>query len=150
MIIKTLLDELFTQLREIIEFDNIEIYKIIGHNEIQRYYFSPDNNLQTYNLDKIMNKLVKENYIFEIIKFKKEIIIENIDSKKNISMNLIPIIFEDNTVFFINIIVNDKKFDFTEEQKENRLEIISSFNEVFCFEEMIKIDRIRDRMALNF
>ena len=105
MIIKTLLDELFTQLREIIEFDNIEIYKIIGHNEIQRYYFSPDNNLQTYNLDKIMNKLVKENYISEIIKFKKEIIIENIDSNNNISMNLIPIIFEDNTVFFINIIV---------------------------------------------
>ena len=133
MIIKTLLDELFTQLREIIEFDNIEIYKIIGHNEIQRYYISPDNNMKNYNLDKIMNKLVKENYISEIIKFKKEIIIENIDSNNNISMNLIPIIFEDNTVFFINIIVNDKKFDFTEEQKE-----------------MIKIDRIRDRMALNF
>lgn len=150
MIIKALLDELFMQIKEFIDFDNIGIYKIISDKEYQRYYYSPKNKLEYYDVDIVMEKIIKEECLSEITKLKKEILIKDSDIlNEKISMNLIPIMFEEEVVFFLNLLTN-KKFDVSEEIKEKVLELIDSFSEVFCFEEMMKVDMIRDRMSLDF
>lgn len=150
MIIKALLDELFMQIKEFIDFDNIVIYKIISDKEYQCYYYSPTNKLDSYDIDIIMEKILKEECLSEITKSKKEILIKDSDIlNEKMSMNLIPIMFKEEVVFFLNLLTN-KKFDVNEEIKENILEVIDSFSEVFCFEEMMKVDMIRDRMSLDF
>lgn len=150
MIIKGLLDELFLQIKEFIDYDNIGIYKIINDKEFHRYYYSPNNKIQDYDFDKIVKRAIKEESILEITNSRKEILIKDIDIlNEEVSMDLIPIMFKEEATFFLNIII-DKKTDLSEEIKEEVLELIDSFSKFFCFEEMIKIDMIRDRIALDF
>lgn len=155
MIIKMLLEELFAQLRDVLEYENIQIYKIVDSMEVRHYYSSENNEKSNYDLNKIMDNMNSDKYILEIIKSNEEMFLENIqynfkDQDKDSLVCFIPLLFEGQAIFCISMLIDNKDFNLIEEKKQEILEIIDSFNEVFCFDEMIKIDMIRDRVSATF
>lgn len=155
MIIKMLLEEMFAQIRDVLDYENIQIYKVVDDMEVRHYYSCDSNKKSTYDLNKIMSDINSDKYILEIIKSDDNIFVENIqdnfqDKEEDISVCFIPILFEGKAIFCISMLIDNKNFYFTENKKQEILDIILSFTEVFAVDEMMKIDMIRDRMSVVF
>lgn len=150
MIIKMMLDELFIQLKEVSQFENIEMIKVEDSKFINKYYKcseSANNEL----LDKLNEITEWKNNILNTIKDKKfnfneENSYEINGENKTVTSYTIPVLFEEEVAFLINMI-SFNKIDFIEDIKEDINEIVSSFGDIFCFDEMMKLDRVRDRVS---
>ena len=150
MIIKMMLDELFIQLKEVSQFENIEMIKVVDSKFINEYYKCSES-AKNELLDKLNELTEWKNNMLNTIKDKKfnlneENTYEISGENKTVTSYTVPVLFKEEVAFFINMI-SFNKTDFTEGIKEDIDEIVSSFVDVFCFDEMMKLDMVRDRIS---